>query len=169
MKMKTKHSFFLSAPRLSKGNEKGFTLVELIVSVAIIMILAQMGTFYWMDAKKKSADAAAHSDARNMLNAIANSLLSLEDIDFTHGTPYVNSVGVKDNGGNPRPAIFQLPEQVHARFDPGSTSPGQPGSGYVSVSIYHDQGTLDPFTVSGKKEYVYVIDEATGQVDIAGY
>ena len=167
--MKSANSFLSFFRISSKESEKGFTLVELVVSVAIIMILAQMGTFYFLDAKRKSADAAALSDGRNMMNAIINSFLSLEDIDFSHGGDFVNQVGVKDNGGNARAAIYQLPENVRARFDPTSTSPGTPGSGYVSVSVYHTEGSADPMTASGKREYLYIIDEDTGQVDIASY
>jgi type IV pilus assembly protein PilA len=55
--------------KLRKKNEKGFTLIELMIVIAIIGILAAIAIPNFLAYRTKGQDSAAQSEAKNFYNA----------------------------------------------------------------------------------------------------
>ncbi len=77
---------------LGKKNEKGFTLIELMIVIAIIGILAAIAIPQFSAYRKRSYNASAQSDARNIATAQEAYFVDYSkytsDIDNLTGTAY---------------------------------------------------------------------------------
>jgi prepilin-type N-terminal cleavage/methylation domain-containing protein len=150
-----------------QSNNKGFTLVEILMVMLILGILTQMGFTYFKDLKKRSFDSVAIADGKNLMNAVGTAFALLEDVDLTHTSGMGSEVGSERFSGGGREPIFTLSVGVKAEITGQSES--SPGNGYVSAYLYHEEGTEDPdsFTGSGRKEFYFMIDEFSSTISLA--
>ncbi len=136
-------------PFLSR-RKLGFTLIELLVTIAIIGILASLGTFAYTDSQKKGRDTKRKSD----VEAIKRSLELMKQDSagaysyptcITYGTPsavscYLDDPGSGSNANGPdmipssgTPYIKALPKDpktsnYYAYFPTGPASPCTSGA-----------------------------------------
>ena len=147
-------------------NQKAFTLIELMVVVAIIGLLSALGSTYFTYLNFRANDSQAFMEGRNLMTAVNDAFLNLEDIHFGDSLldgDITGDVGGKTfTGGGIRPPIFTLSSGIRARMV-GESTPS-PGGGYFEVELWSVSGTNDPGSNSRKKEYRYIIDESLNYI-----
>ncbi len=136
---------------VNPGNCSGFTLLELVLVVLLIGILAQIGLSYMVNFQAKAKDSIAIHDGRNLLTNVESSFANREVVDYEHVPADGRGVGA--------PTVFTLNRGVMARITAGSQSDGSDGTGWFEAYLYHSNGTKDPISLSGKREFYYFIDQ----------
>lgn len=134
-------------------NNRGFTLLELVIVVCLISILSQISLSYFTDFQARAKDATAILDGRNLLTAVETNFAHREVVDYEHDP------GDGSQIGDPT-TVYTLAQGVRARITAGSQSLKTEGTGYFEAYLYHVNGTDDPVSHSGKREYYYLIDES---------
>ncbi len=148
-------------------NTDGFTIVELMMTMIIIGIVAQIAITLYLDMTRRSNDATALADARNLITVTNVNFINLDDVDYTAVSG--NEIGVNgwsDPGA--RNAIFILSNGVEVDSIDGQST-GMPfgdldgSNNWVEncfeATLYHESGT----SVGGvRKTYYCAIDEIVG-------
>lgn len=149
-------------------NNKGFTLIELMVSILILTTLVIMSMFYYADLRGRTADAQALADGKSLLTVASSLFLSDEDVLFDTPDPYTGPVGtLKSDNATPRDAVFVLSDKIRARLL-GENTVGV-GGGALDFEIWSIEGTNSGITASGKREYHFEVDEDNNVLEIASY
>lgn len=151
------------------NNNRGFTFVELLMVFIVLAALSQVGLVYWLDLRTRSSDVMAISDGRNLVNLVRSNFVNLDNVKYDHNPGDGDEIGDVDVSNNARPPVFILSPGVRARIVNGSESPGVAEQGYFEAYLYHIDGTNDAMSVSGKREFYYVADEASDLYSIATF
>ena len=141
-------------PFLINNNSRGFTMLELMVVMAIISLLALTAMQTYFTTREKVMDAAALSDARSLGTAVSNAFIGGVDVNLSHDPGDGSKIGtLKTTGGDRRP-IFKLTNGMRAEIT-GNSNYGGTGFGFCSAEIWWP-GSL--------KRYVFEIDEESGVI-----
>ena len=81
------------------GDERGFTLIELMVVVLIIAILIAIAIPTFLGARQRAQDKAAQSSLRNALTAAKTIYTDSED--YTQTVPSAGEHGTRGHGAEP--------------------------------------------------------------------
>jgi prepilin-type N-terminal cleavage/methylation domain-containing protein len=135
-------------------NNCGFTLLELMVVIAIVGVLASIAINSFMITRSKVLDAAALADTQSLGKVVINVFLDKGDVDLTHNEGDAPQIGTLDTSGNARKSIFTLSNGLQAEIT-GNTNWGGSGLGMFVAEIWHPGDT---------KRYDLVIDEAAETV-----
>ena len=122
--------------RRHKGQEEGFTLIELMVVVLIIAILIAIAIPTFLGARQRAQDRAAQSNARNALTA--------EKTIYTDAQAYTNSAT----------SLIAVEPSLHFVADEIPGAANQTNEVAVSVNAAGDTVTLGVLSKSGTCFYV---------------
>lgn len=134
---------------ISYKNNSGFTLLELMVVIAIVGILASIGIASFMSTRTKVLDSAALAETRQLGKVVINSFLDGVDVNLSHFPADGPSIGMLDTAGNGRNPIFTLGNGLQAQIT-GNSDWGGTGLGKCVAEVWHPGGT---------KSYWLIIDE----------
>jgi type IV pilus assembly protein PilA len=160
-----------------KGNH-GFTLVEMLLVMAILAILTQMGLSGYLEYRRKAFDTTAMADARNLVEAVVNNIIAAESVDYSHPADSGNRIGAVTVGGDPRPPTAILSKGVRVYIGDACNSEVQDvGTGLIGTFLeayfWHIGGTsgnLAPSTgnTDSIREYIVTVDEVNNIIEFNG-
>ncbi len=158
----------------SLNDTNGFTMMELMITIAIIGVLSAIAIANYTPMRSKTYDASAHADARNLMSAVISAASTDVDVDYMLPAIPANirAIGSQINGGGLRTTrIFTLSEGVRARIVAGTSQGGINGNNTMfQAYIYHIGGTADASSLlTGKKEYYCYIDGDIGESFVPEY
>ena len=149
-------------------SHRGFTLIELMVVIAITGILAAIGVLVYTDFTAQANDSTALNDAKYLLAVASNSLLQDEQMWLWHGADEGPVIGdTSDWLGHHIPKLYKLSPGVHAEveilnWDVPADPPWTISN--IWVKTYHERGSECPFGFNEKKSYMIWVDTLTGWV-----
>ena len=136
--------------RVFKTNQKGFTMIELCLTVAILGMLASIALPSYKALTSKAYDAAAKSDVTNVVKA-SSAMIGVGD-----GGTFSLAGDVVKCDTNSR--LFVLSKDVAGTVD--GLAAASSADSFLFVSLSHAQGS---------KTYTYTYDGTTGENEFSEF
>ncbi len=156
-------------------DQRGFSLMELFMVVAIISILAGLTMLYIGDTLDSARDSAAISDATNLIIVVNNNFIDKESIDYKAIGADGIEIGVTDSDGNVRDPIFRLSPGVQIYFE-NSADPtynkcfDDERQSSFTAYLYHNRGSEDIWGLnpsgSDRRCVQCIVDELTSTQEL---
>ena len=131
---------------------RGFTIIELMIAIAIVCILATTGFYSMIDSRRKTQDIVALAEVNSLGKTVIEAVVAGADINFAHAEGDGSAFGGVDTSGSARKPIFFFSKGVRADVE-GSTSYPPTGMAYCQATVWY-AGSDKPFT--------FMLDEALG-------
>ena len=125
--------------RNKRQGQKGFTLIELMIVIAIIGILAAIAIPNFISYRKRSYDTAAQSDLKNLMTA--------QEAYYVDNSTY-KPIGTEGSDTSTTTIDLDTAATLKAYLSKGVHVTGTASSSGYSMSAYHSSGS-GTWTVSG--------------------
>jgi len=125
--------------RNKKQGQKGFTLIELMIVIAIIGILAAIAIPNFISYRKRSYDAAAQSDLKNLMTA--------QEAYYVDNSTY-KDITLTGSGTESTTITLSSSPELKAYLSKGVYAAASADASSYSMTAYHTSGSVT-WTVSG--------------------